>query len=267
MAVSNQTVVAVMSDLHWGKKTRDYNTKSAAEVLLDFDDKLAEIKEGVGKGADKLVVVMNGDMIDGTGIYPTQAHHQDGTDVTEQIEECGSVLSNVLISMRHTWGNVEVVTAPGNHGRTSKHNNEASNYDRILYKQLRDATKSAGVKFKAEDPKVGPFLQPFTVRGHSMLLNHGHTISMYQGVPFYGIKQRVTQWKADEFKDLDVVIFGHFHSFGLWDMNGSTVVLNGTPVKKDLWALETFGGTSANKWLVFGVTDEDKMAWTVPVSV
>lgn len=262
-----QTVLAVVGDFHYGKKTKTYNTEVAGKKLFEFGDKLETIKKDVGNSVDKLVVALLGDMVDGTGIYPTQAFHQDQTDVTEQISDCNDLLVRLLSEQRKIWGKVDVVTVPGNHGRTSKFNNEASNYDRMLYAALRKDASKFGVKVEAEDTKVGPWLKPFSVRNHKCLLYHGHSINMYSGVPWYGVKARVLGWNASGLS-AEMVFMGHYHGFGQWNVTENcTVFLNGSSVSDDTWATENFGTGTVSKWHVIGISDDNPVEWSLGVKV
>ncbi len=264
---NSQTVVAHITDFHYGKKTRTYNKDVAKEKFAKFSKDLVDIRKQ-NKDADKLVLVWGGDIVDGTGIYPSQPHHQDASDVTEQIDDCTDLTKELFKEQLAAWGAVDNYTVPGNHGRTHKANHEGSNYDRILYSAIRrEAEKLTGVRVLEDDRNVGPFLKPFRVRNHRMLAYHGHSIQMYTNIPWYGIIQRLCKWKADKFAGVSTLMLGHFHGFGLWNVQGCNILLGGTTVTDDMWALESFGSGAVNKWWVFGVTDKNPMQWSIPLNV
>jgi len=86
MRKQHETAVLVISDLHIGKKTADFNITVARRRLNKLAEKVCRIKEQLGNGyeLDNIHVWMLGDTIDGDGIYPGQPHHQDESNVTEQ---------------------------------------------------------------------------------------------------------------------------------------------------------------------------------------
>ncbi len=60
---------------------------------------------------------------------------------------------------------------------------------------------------------------------------------------------------------------GHFHSSGIWRINKIRLVLSGTMVTDDDWALRTLGWESAPEWWLFGVSNRRAMTWQFPVEL
>ncbi len=85
---------------------------------------------------------------------------------------------------------------------------------------------------------------------------------MYQQIPWYGMSQRVLRWHSTKSLKFDVALMGHFHTTGYQDMNKLTMMLTGTAVTDDDWALQTFGYESQNAWWLFGVSDAQPIAWS-----
>lgn len=86
-------------------------------------------------------------------------------------------------------------------------------------------------------------------------------VKMYQNVPWYGLMLRLIRWYSTRIGPFDVAMVGHFHTIGYWPINKFHLLLSGTPVLEDDWALETFGLESINRTWFFGTTDKYPISW------
>src|SRR5512146_572466 len=97
MKRQRESAVLVVSDLHLGKLTSTFNPDTCAHAVLALGDKLKRIRSLLAAYQfDELVVCMLGDIVDGTGIYPTQTHHQTLTTAIEQADVAADLFKDLL---------------------------------------------------------------------------------------------------------------------------------------------------------------------------
>lgn len=262
MPEQHESAVLIISDVHFGKVTSSFNPDICAEKILALGDKLTRIRELLGAYAfDELVVCLLGDIVDGTGIYPTQYHHQTLTSAQEQADIMADMLRDVLKYQPPVWSKVRVEAVPGNHGRSGKFTHEIDNYDLLCYKHLRDRLEKYGICVNTSSGD--PFIHKIDIRGHKYVLYHGSAIKMYQSIPWYGIAQRMLKWATTRaLMPFDALLLGHFHSLGFWPINSVNVFTNGTAVTNDEWALQILGYESTSKFWLFGVSDKYPVTWS-----
>lgn len=258
-----------MTDLHYGKRTRTFNTRVFASRLTRIGGELARVRDLLrGYNLDRLYVNILGDVNDGTGIYPTQGHHQYVSDVQRQAAELADLLVPWLLEQQEIWGDVEVNCVPGNHGRAGKFAHEAASWDIVSYEYMRRDLLPHHLFVNINAGGRNPFIKKVTVRGHRYVLYHGHDIRTYASIPWYGLSTRALRWRATRsIRQFDVLTTGHFHTFGSWPINDFEILQNGTMVTHDEWALQTFGWESVNKWWLHGISDQHAVTWRYPVEL
>ena len=268
MKKSKDTIVICITDAHIGKETSTFNLSTARSRVKNFGKTISRVSELMSAGCvfDKAVVLFLGDINDGTQIYKTQPHHQAETDVNTQAVVAAEVLFLPLLEQfQELFGKVEVHGVAGNHGLSSRFAHEASNWDLVFYHYLRMLTK----KNKDININVYPdFIHVVPVRNHGILMYHGHEIRSFQQIPWYGVTQRALRWTAAKrLPDWDVMTMGHFHTFGLQEINKFSILMNGTMVTDDEWSLQTIGYESSNKWWVWGVSAKRPITWSFGVDL
>jgi DNA polymerase II small subunit/DNA polymerase delta subunit B len=260
VAEQTETAVLVMSDLHYGKRTPTFNPEVFVARLDKLAQRLVRIRELLATYSfDELVVCVLGDANDGTDIYPTQAHHQAITDVQLQAHDLAEHLAAFLESQLPIWGSVRVEAVPGNHGRSGHRAAEAASWDLVCYNYL--ALRLRGKIDVHSSRESDPFLRKIKIRGHDVLLTHGHDIITYANIPWYGMMLRCMRWSTGELAPIDVVLMGHFHSFGHWRINRLHLFLTGTMITDDEWSRRRFGWEPATAWWLFGVSDKYPVTW------
>lgn len=263
-----ESAILVMSDLHFGKETATYNPHVFTERLSELGQSLKRIHALLrGYQIDELVIAMLGDANDGTGIYPTQEHHQGISNAEQQADQLSRLLSKFLLGQQRVWGKVRVECVPGNHGRAGKHAHEAANWDIVTYRYLQKSLEDKGIPVRMNGDRADPFIRKIKVRGHSYVLYHGHDIRTFSNIPWYGMMLRLSRWLSTKISPFDVALMGHFHTAGTWDINRVRLFLSGTMVSDDDWALRTLGWESANKWWLFGVSDTRPVTWQYGVEL
>lgn len=270
MAKQTESAFLTLADAHYGKSTATFNPDICDRRFRVATERLARLR-GLLSGSyefDQLYIGMLGDINDGTDIYRTQSHHQAISNVERQAREVSWLLRRFLVEQADIWGKVTVYCVVGNHGR-SRNAHEAASWDLVAYRYTSLIVQ--------DDPRITfhvpndyqLFLQVVNVRGHGILMHHGHYIKSYQGTPYYGIERRALQWAAlPSVPDWRVMTMGHYHTCGAIDINPrQTVLLAGTMVTDDEWALGELGKESSNKWWLFGVANSRPLTWMLPVEL
>jgi len=171
-----------------------------------------------------------------------------------------------LKRQKDVWGHVRLEATPGNHGRAGHGAAVGANWDRVMYRYLQ---LMCGDSIPVGFPVKGemPFLRKIKVRGHDVLLYHGHDIHSYSGIPFYGMLSRLTKWATTGLFPVEVALMGHFHTLGDWPINKVRLLCTGTAVTDDDWALATLGWESQNQWWLFGVSDSRPVTWQFAMDI
>ncbi len=263
--MQQETAVLVMTDAHYGKRTKTFSPEVFIKRLNKVSSTLARLKELLGGGYefDQLVIAMLGDMNDGTGIFATQSHEQAVSDVEAQAWEFSEHMTGFLKDQAQLWKKVRVECVPGNHGRAGKFAAESANWDRVAYRYMSMKAK----EYAHVNYGDGSMLRKIAIRGHHYMLYHGHEIRSFGNIPWYGMLLRMSRWMSTKLAPFDVALMGHFHTSGIWRINKIRMVLGGTMVTDDDWALRTLGWESAPEWWFFGVSTKRAMTWQFPVEL
>jgi len=90
-AQQEEVAVLLMSDVHIGKQTKSYNHRIFAKRLEVLQNSMMSIVEAHRsiRPIKKLVLVMNGDIIDAESIYPSQAIDHISAKIIDQIFSIG----------------------------------------------------------------------------------------------------------------------------------------------------------------------------------
>lgn len=257
-----ESVVLHISDAHYGKSTRTFGPDVFKQRMDALGERMAGIKDLLGGGYNlpELVVCCTGDLNDGTDIYAGQPHEQAESDVEEQASQVATYLHGWLKRQKELWGSVRFEAVPGNHGRVGKYAAVTANWDKVAYRYLKLLCgDSISVNFPGRGES--PFLRKIKVRGHDVLLYHGHEIRTYSSIPWYGMLLRLSKWATTGLYPIDLALMGHFHTVGDWPINRIRLLCTGTAVTNDDWALETLGWESQTAWWLFGVSDERPVTW------
>lgn len=261
----NELACLAISDLHYGKQTPTFTPDICRKRMDKLADRIIHIVKDiqVGHVIEELVICCLGDVNDGTDIYAGQANYQAIANVEQQARELAEYLAGWTRKLAVAFPRVRWEVVPGNHGRAGRWAHEAANWDMVCYRYLEMLLKpDEGVAVNLPKDGVDPFIRQVDIGGHKVLIYHGHDVRTYSNIPWYGMMLRIARWATTQkLSGMEVAMMGHFHSFGLWDINQIPLFVTGTMVSDDEWALRTFGWQSANKWHLFGVSKKYIPTW------
>lgn len=215
----DSSLVIVLSDLHFGKKTKRFNIAKAKEWLSSIPSML--VSKYKIRPFDEIVVCLIGDIVEGEDIYSTQNGVLE-CPVIIQVQESTECLYKLVLDLEKTFDcPVRVETVYGNHGRMSKSADVRSNWDNAVYlmlSQLIQQNENSDIvcNLNFEEFKVA------IVKDKKLLLTHHGTKHM--GTPAMQVK--FLGWIMDE--EVDLLAHGHWHQWKIESHNGRIMLSNGS---------------------------------------
>lgn len=227
------------TDWQMGKRTESYNIDVAQKRIERLADKVVAITEIQRKdhAVDECVLMLGGDMVEGTSIFPGQAWELDST-LFGQLFAAAASIEWLVVSMSANFTKVRVVCEYGNHGRIGRYGEgpRADNVDRMAYQIVRDRTQHLeNVSWQMSEA----WHQSFSIGAYKVLLVHGDEIRTYSGTPLFGIIKRVSAWAAGIVPDFHDCYMGHWHNpASITIGNGGRVFITGSPESGNIYAAE-----------------------------
>jgi predicted phosphodiesterase len=217
LKTNDKSLVIVISDVHWGKKTKRFNMAVASKRILSIAKGLAATKL---PDFDEIVIVLLGDLIEGEDIYATQNGAVEAPVITAS--KIGTeIIWQLCLDLKKLFKvPIRVETSSGNHGRMSKTANPKSNWDNSIYQSLGLISKYS----KESDITINVSLDEFQVidiKGVKVLLNH--TGIKHLGTP--AMIMKMAGWIIS--KGIDLLIHGHWHVMGFDTYLGRARISNG----------------------------------------
>ena len=218
--------VLILSDFHYGLEVdnvlNEYNTDIAKErlkILLDKTVYYCNIHR-----VQKLHVGLAGDLI--CGAIHLQSRVAAEEDLISQVINVSELLANFINSLRARIPEVKVWGVIGNHSRVNadkKSNMPAENFERLIFKYIEMRLPGVVVGTNGLEDWI-----TFKVRDQLVFMTHGdkdslgnvklHAVNLLGKVP-------------------DRIYFGHIHHLNVKDDNGTEIVVNGSIVSTDEYAM------------------------------
>ena len=254
-----RTLVLNLSDLHVGRLVFDesrrqiFNIAIANERIKSVPDRVRRALESNGSLDlyDECVVLINGDLVDGEGIFPGQAFMLE-TFVVEQVDNVVNSLWSALLGLHELFGNVRCYTTRGNHGRSGKTHGQSpeSNWDNVVYLQLACMAQltatQRGDNTLSVTNQYGEYSQCL-VKGWRGMVRH-------KGPPHAGTRSAQAKWAGWKIiHGFDFICSGHFHHPGWETYNNTHIFRNGSLPGGDEYS-ESLGLTDRPAQLAFGVS-------------
>jgi hypothetical protein len=240
----NQAAVLYLSDAHIGKLTESFNIGVVQDRLRQIINYVRESvrRQRMTKRVDELHILFGGDLVDGANIFPTQTYHSE-QNVKNQIFRSGvPYFAELIRDLATDFESVVIATVPGNHGRGGKFAHEEDNADAYFFHAL--ALSCVNLE-NVEWNLCAHWFNIHRVLNTKILLVHGHQHLSQQGVPYYSITRKAMSWKQTMPEPFDIEMMGHFHCPAQLDVSGIDVIVNGSMVTGDEYALEKMGAQSA----------------------
>jgi hypothetical protein len=246
------------SDWQLGKRTPSYDSKICEKRIRTFAQKIGRITKIMQ--ADHPVrearLYLTGDMVEGEGIFPSQAHQIDSGLFRQVAVNGPRILVGLILDMLQVFEKIHVVGVIGNHGVVKLSKVVAdpeTNMDRVLYEITRHILCGTDRAPNAEIRKRVTWDIPSGIGernwyavdrigkwGH--LLIHGDQIrGGFAGFPFYGASKKAMGWIDGISDPWDSLFAGHFHTPTRLTINRRRAYFNGSPESGNDYALEQLG--------------------------
>ena len=254
--IKGDTLVIHLTDLHAGKivKNQEGELIYNEEIFRNRINRLCEqtlklLDNNISKGVPirDVVILLTGDLANGEGIYATQAYEQEIAPPA-QVMLVVDVLTKLITSLLKRQLPVSVYGIRGNHGRTGKDTDIASNWDLMIYEILdfwaRLVLKNPKLQIKfAETEHL-----TFDIRGHRFMIRH---IAPEQ-VDSPAGRVKINEWARQH--EVEGIVYGHYHHAGIFDCDNVRVIRGGSTVGGDSLS-DSMAKHSEPIQVVFGVNE------------
>jgi predicted phosphodiesterase len=254
--IKGDTLVIQLSDLHAGKIVTDQEGATIYDENI-FRNRINTLCEQVLKLLDNniskgvpirdVVILSTGDQANGENIYATQAYEQELAP-PKQVMLVVDVITKLIISLLKRKLSVTFYGVRGNHGRTGKDTDVTSNWDLQIYLILdfwaKLVLKNPKLKIKFAETEH----MVLDIRGHKYLIRH--TAPEQCDSP--AGRAKVNEWARRH--KAEAIVYGHWHHFGMNDVDGVRVFRGGSIVGGDSLS-ESMAKHSEPIQLVWGVNE------------
>ena len=254
--VKGDTLVIQLTDLHAGKIVKNQEGKiiydekvfrNRISILCEQTLKLLDNNISKGVPIKDVVIISTGDLANGEGIYATQAYEQEIAPPA-QVMLVVDVISKLITALLNRNLTVKMYGVRGNHGRTGKDTDVASNWDVMIYMILDFWAKMVLKNPKLQIKYTESEQLIFEIRGHKYMIRH---IAPEQGDSPAG-RVKFNEWARTN--DVEGIVYGHFHHFGLFDVDSNRIFRGGSIVGGDSLS-DSMAKHSLPIQLVWGVNE------------
>ena len=223
---TNVEAVLILSDFHYGLMVdnvlNEYNTQIAnerLETLLKKTIYYCQIHR-----VETLHLGLAGDLI--CGVIHLQSRVAAEEDLISQVINVSELLANFINELKAKVPNVKVWGVIGNHSRVNadkKSNMPAENFERLIFKYIEARLPNITVATNGLEDWI-----TFKVKDQLAFMTHGDKDSLSN------IKLHAVNLLG---KVPDRIYFGHIHHMNIKDDNGTEIVVNGSIVSTDEYAM------------------------------
>lgn len=222
---SNNEAFAMLSDLHFALKSDNvlmyYDIDTSIKMLNTWAEKVVEYCKCMS--VNKVHIGLNGDLLNG---FIHLAHRvSQEEDLVSQTIDCGEILSKIIQYIKSEVPEVKVYGAWGNHSRLSPNKKESigiENMERIIFKHIEMRTGIKVIQNGLED------FVTFKIKDKKIVMTHGDKDSLSNAkTHFCNVLNYVP----------DIIYLGHIHHLNIKDDSGTEIVVNGSFVSVDDYAM------------------------------
>lgn len=240
----SMTIEAMLSDIHFGKKTKIFNDETCVRRLRQFRDALLMEINTNSKlyKIDKIIIAFLGDIIENATMHGLESLMGCEYSNPRQVQRAIEVLfQEIIVPIAATGIPVDVPCVTGNHDRDQEkktyHNQGENHLTHIIYKTLELLTKTAGFK------NVKFFISEKSYLTHPLynnLILYEH-FDLVKSSNKKSFEDQIQKRQAQLGKIIDFFHGGHFHEYTCWDRG--RIIINGSVPGQDSYS-ETLGYNS-----------------------
>lgn len=228
----------LISDVHMGIKIDNQFNYYDMDVVQDRLNQLVNKTIYYCKlhKVQKLNVALLGDIV--SGIIQVTGRVEQEEDIITQVITAGEMLSNIILELNKYIPEVCVLTVFGNHSRVisdKKISLNRENFERLIYHHIKTRLPNIKVVTSLNDD----FLV-CKIANKTVILTHGDKDGINNAVYNF---ENLLNVKPDE------IYMGHFHSFMIKDNNDCEIIVNGSTVGTDDYAVSIRKSTKPSQTL------------------
>lgn len=264
-----EDVGLILSDLHIGHShsleetgsLSEYNTDVFVRRLHGLQKSVSDIYELHSSLYDlpTLHIFCLGDIVDGSNAAGAWSPVYIDTPVYDQLMLGFEHLSQSIEYLLTVFGNIRFYGVRGNHGRIAPSGVEKdyANWDNLIYNMLK-------VKF-ADNPRIS-FNIPKTwwimerIKNHNFLLVHGDDVRG-SGSAIKNLEKFSNSMFGILKQKPDYTICGHFHEATELTSNFGKMIINGSFVGADVYAIKNLHKFSRPEQKIFGINNSHGVTW------
>lgn len=217
----------LISDLHYGALVDNpinyYDTEVCKERMNTLLNKT--VKYCAIHRVKELYVNLAGDLVCGN-IHLTSRVEQE-EDVITQTMQVAELLTNFLAELSKHVDNIIVVCVQGNHSRVHPNIKESlnqENFERIIFEYIKLRLPEIRMLRNGNEDWIA-----YNIGDKKVFLEHGDKSSVNSA------KEKAVNMVGYA---PDVILFGHFHHMEVNDKNGTDIVVNGSVMGVDSYAIK-----------------------------
>ena len=242
----------MISDIHAGLKVDNVVNYYDIEVCKERMSQLLSktIKYCRLHQVTKLNIELLGDLIN--GVIKIQNRIDEEEDTISQIATISEILSQFINELKAEVPSVVVYGVIGNHSSVFANKNERSNkenFERLIYKFISLRTGQQVITNGLED-----FLT-YKVGDREIVMAHGDRENIANA------KQHFVDLLG---RTVDFIHLGHVHHFNVKDDSNTTIIVNGSVVSTDNYAVSIRRNTEPSQTLI--IYDEDVCIYKITLN-
>lgn len=233
--IPNLEASLLVADIHYGLKVDNqlnyYDCDTAVKRLNELADKT--IHYCTLHKVHKLNVELLGDFVN--GIINTSNRVEQEEDIISQIVQISDILSKMIVKLAKNIPEIKVLITYGNHGRVTANKKDhvnRENFERLVYHYIKMKIPQIKVISSMNDDYIVT-----KIDGKKVVLTHGDKPSTVKDFV------NILGYKPDE------IHCGHYHSFTTTDDCDTDVIITGSLVSTDDYALSIRKSTKASQTL------------------
>lgn len=254
----NMTMEAMLSDIHFGKKSEQFDLSVLKVRLEKFTQEFLQQlqnRRNEGYNVERIILGLLGDIIESYSMHGQESALSSEFGNSRQIYSSIEVLFNVVIlPIAMTGIKIDVPAVAGNHDRTETnrtYNNPGENYVTwIIYNCLKDYCQLANLKNVTFDIPTTGFTTTI-IYGHTILFEHLDNVKSTA-------KGSLDDLMNDRSKQLGVQVKmlrgGHWHEYVCYDRG--RVIINESVCGQDSYAKIKGYASTAGQTINFYVDDK-----------
>ena len=256
-----ETQVLVLGDGHADEITPTYNAGIYQKRVNTLYQRLLAITHLHRNmyPLNDLVILDVGDNVHGENPYQGATIGGVSMGAVDQVYELAlPTIIELLVNLRQEFKSIKFYGVRGNHGRISRISPSTSNFDLMLYKALSQTKLPAGIEINYSDDF---YIMPI-IEGFRFFVFHGDQCRATMGVPYFAMTRKIMSWYNTFGGNIPYFVCGHFHKEDYLRISSNTkLLMNGSLVSDDPYALEVVGTSSVPNYWTFGCHKNRGITW------